>query len=353
MDKVANLLLYAGLTKSEYAALADDARAENAKNLNTYTLVAVLAFAALVVANALVGDLTSINQTYYLIMLGANLVLWVCAHYLLPGRPGLTLPLMYVFTGTLYAFSLAISAIHPELPAVTSIVLLFALPFLICDRPVRLAAMTALAVATLSAMSFACKDAFVAWDDLWNGVSFGAVAILVETLQQRTKYRMLYQGRRIKHLSETDLLTGVHNRNHYEGRLPAYAQDCRTSLACLYVDVNGLHELNDTKGHHAGDVMLQTVAKELVDAFGQAHTYRIGGDEFVCFATDVPEHTVHARVGHIAARLAGQNYYISAGIASQLKSELDMHALTAAAEKAMYQAKRDFYAQEGRDRRRR
>ena len=189
--------------------------------------------------------------------------------------------------------------------------------------------------------------------DLWNGASFGAIAIMVETLQQRNKYRILSQSRRIKHLSETDLLTGVKNRNHFESRQTFYSASCRTNLVCLYTDVNGLHELNNAKGHKAGDAMLQAVARELVDCFSPEHTYRIGGDEFVCFRADAPEYPIRGSVERIQARLAAQGYHISAGIASQVKSALDMNVLTSAAENAMYQNKRAFYAQEGRDRRRR
>lgn len=353
MNTVKKLLLYAGLEREEFDLLAEDALADNRKNLATYSLLAVLAFALLAVVNALVGQITSINQTHYLLMLAANLLIWLGSRFLVPRHPRLTLPLLYAFTAALYAFSLAITAIHPSLPAVTTIVLLFAVPMLMCDRPIRLIGMTAVAVTALVAVAFTYKPAPVAQDDLWNGVSFAVVAAVVETLQQRTKYRLLAQARKIRMLSETDLLTGVKNRNHYETRLAGYANACRENLVCVYVDVNGLHELNNTQGHKAGDVMLQTVAHELSACFGAEDTFRIGGDEFVCFRADAPEYAVRGQVDHIRAALAARNYNISAGISSQVKSELNPSALTTAAEEAMYQAKREYYAQAGRDRRRR
>ena len=159
-----------------------------------------------------------------------------------------------------------------------------------------------------------------------------------------------------KKLANTDMLTEVFNRNAYEDRLKNLEQqEFELQSTCVVMfDINNMKAINDCYGHECGDQALKACCRCILAAFGdEGSCYRIGGDEFVCFATDVPEHTVHASVGHIAARLAGQGYYISAGVASQLKSELDMRALTAAAEKEMYQAKRDFYAQEGRDRRRR
>ena len=353
MNTISKLVLCAGLDKEEFEALRPAAREENAKNLRTYALVAVLVFAVLVVVNALVGDFTSINQTHYLLMLVANLIIWFGTYYLVPKHPGLTLPLAYTFMASLYAFSLAITVIHPELPAVTTIVLLFAVPFVMCDRPLRLAVMTAAAVAALGIVSFAFKPNPVAQDDLWNGVSFGAIAMLVETLQQRNKYRILSQSRHIQYLSETDLLTKARNRNRFENCQGQYAADCNTNLVCLYTDVNGLHELNNTKGHHAGDVMLQTVAGKLIERFGQEHTYRIGGDEFLCFIKDTSEEAVRGIAAAISGELNALGYHISLGIASAEKSVLNMQAITSTAENEMYQDKRRYYQQEGVDRRRR
>ena len=353
MKEIIKLLLYGGQEREDFDLLAEDARAENARSLLTYTMMAVLVFAGLLVANARFYALADINQAHYLAMMLVNLCLYLCQRWLSPRHPWVTLPLCYVFMIALYVFSLALTALHPELPAVTSIVLLFAVPFMMIDRPIRLAALTMLAAAGLFWVSIRFKSGSIARMDLWNGASFAAVAAVVETLQQRSKYRMLSQARKIRLLSETDLLTGVKNRNHYENRLASYASDCATGLVCVYVDVNGLHELNNAKGHKAGDAMLQAVARELVDCFSPEHTYRIGGDEFVCFRADAPEYPIRGSVERIQARLAVQGYHISAGIASQVKSALDMNVLTSAAENAMYQNKRAFYAQEGRDRRRR
>jgi hypothetical protein len=79
-------------------------------------------------------------------------------------------------------------------------------------------------------VGIACKPVDIARDDLWNGVSFAAIAIVAETLQQRTKFRVLAQARKIRLLSETDLLTGVKNRNHFEVHQMDYAEECEASL---------------------------------------------------------------------------------------------------------------------------
>ena len=52
---------------------------------------------------------------------------------------------------------------------------------------------------------------------------------------------------------------------------------------CVYIDANGLHELNNERGHEAGDLMLRFVADSLMEQFPKGSLYRVGGDEFVVF----------------------------------------------------------------------
>lgn len=67
-------------------------------------------------------------------------------------------------------------------------------------------------------------------------------------------------------------------------KLETYSSMCNQELSCVYVDVNGLHELNNTRGYAAGDKMLQFVGKTLQKEFGERNSFRIGGDEFVVLA---------------------------------------------------------------------
>ena len=52
---------------------------------------------------------------------------------------------------------------------------------------------------------------------------------------------------------------------------------------CVYIDANGLHELNNERGHEAGDLMLRFVAESLMEQFPKGSLCRVGGDEFVVF----------------------------------------------------------------------
>ena len=92
-----------------------------------------------------------------------------------------------------------------------------------------------------------------------------------------------------------DVITGRKNRNCYKGRLSRFAKMCKKSMVCVYIDVNGLHNLNYSQGHEAGDNMLKAVARALMDAFDPENTYRIDGNEFVVAHLDAsPEETASA-----------------------------------------------------------
>ena len=153
-----------------------------------------------------------------------------------------------------------------------------------------------------------------------------------------------------KEQGEKDRLTGLYNRNRYEADLPRIKTRYRKSLACVYLDVNGLHELNNAKGHSAGDTMLKTVAMEIRKQFGADLTYRIGGDEFLVFVPDAPEAETDRKLRKLAETLEKEDYHISAGV--QWEEEISSIAsLIKAAEKKMYAAKKAYYDQEVHDRR--
>ncbi|MCI7568148.1 MAG: diguanylate cyclase [Desulfovibrio sp.] len=157
----------------------------------------------------------------------------------------------------------------------------------------------------------------------------------------------------IREMGTMDTLTGMKNRNSYEAALPRYDAMACEALHCIYIDVNGLHELNNEQGHEAGDAMLRYVAEAVRNAFGGEHSYRIGGDEFVAFFTG-GEDAVSGKVAELCRKVEARGYHISVGSACRKGNSPGIDQLIARAEAVMYQEKRAFYAtREGRGERRR
>ena len=158
------------------------------------------------------------------------------------------------------------------------------------------------------------------------------------------------------HLSEEldfsyshDTLTGLLNRSLFETDLRTLQSSEYDSMVCTYIDVVGLHEINNHLGHRSGDAMLCFIANAARKFFASSRIYRIGGDEFVILTPNQPPYSVWVAVDKMRAFLREKEYEISVGI----QSTNDLHRLDDAmnqAEAAMRQDKQAYYARNGQER---
>jgi diguanylate cyclase (GGDEF)-like protein len=90
---------------------------------------------------------------------------------------------------------------------------------------------------------------------------------------------------KVRHLSQTDDLTGMYNRRFLQARLEeelARATRYRTSLACVLLDIDHFKKVNDTHGHAAGDELLRQVAGVIRSHVRKSDlAVRYGGEEFL------------------------------------------------------------------------
>lgn len=86
----------------------------------------------------------------------------------------------------------------------------------------------------------------------------------------------------LEHLSYSDKLTGLQNRNCYLNSIENIKNNTPNTLGVVFGDVNGLKKANDKLGHEYGDILIKWCAKFLKRNLKQP-VFRIGGDEFVCF----------------------------------------------------------------------
>jgi diguanylate cyclase (GGDEF)-like protein/PAS domain S-box-containing protein len=98
---------------------------------------------------------------------------------------------------------------------------------------------------------------------------------------------------KIRNLAFYDTLTGLPNRRLLWERLrqaliASIRSGCKHAL--LFVDLDGFKSLNDTLGHHIGDLMLQETAKRIASCVREVDTVaRLGGDEFVVILEDLSQ----------------------------------------------------------------
>jgi len=158
----------------------------------------------------------------------------------------------------------------------------------------------------------------------------------------------------IEHLAYHDTLTGLPNRmlgrDRLQQALAAAARD-QGGLALLSLDLDHFKNVNDTHGHHAGDLLLQAVAERLRSSTRQADTVcRLAGDEFLVVMPGLCEsHQISEVCERIIERLRQPvplqgtlvNVGTSIGIAIHPRDGLDAETLMLNADTALYEAKKD------------
>lgn len=150
-----------------------------------------------------------------------------------------------------------------------------------------------------------------------------------------------------------DALTGIANRALFFDRLrQGLAEANRTSrrLAVLFLDMDGLKEINDEHGHRAGDAALQEFAHRVKDGLRQTDTVaRLGGDEFGVILLQINHRSDAAlAVGRMVERIEPPFLYeshkltLAASIGMSLFPEdgEQMDSLVEKADRAMYEEKR-------------
>ena len=351
MQQVKQALLYAGLDQEEFYELLPEAREENGRFLQVYTaLLAVIFSICLLMSYPAGGQLAQTRPIYFALVI-FYIVLNLCVANLLPRFPSLSPVFTLLFILSIYAYSYGISFLRPNSAATAAVAFLILMPCIFNYRPISMIVITVLSIVVYFLLALHYKSQSMAMLDLWNSLFFGVIAVGLCIYQMRVKFRLLLQRRRNRELSETDLLTGVNNRNCFEQRKDAYAKNCVNSLSCLFIDANGLHELNNREGHEAGDRMLRSTAAAIRECFHREDIFRVGGDEFIILCADVEPKEFSRRIHSIDDTVMEKGYSVSIGSARQTKENLNTAELLKEAEAKMYQAKRAYYENSTHERR--
>ncbi len=113
-------------------------------------------------------------------------------------------------------------------------------------------------------------------------VQLGATPSYLAIVRDITERRA--QEERVRHQALHDALTDLPNRVLFNDRLDlalASAERSGEPFAVVIIDLDRFKEVNDTLGHHAGDVVLRVVSERLQSAVRKCDTVaRLGGDEF-------------------------------------------------------------------------
>jgi diguanylate cyclase (GGDEF)-like protein/PAS domain S-box-containing protein len=156
----------------------------------------------------------------------------------------------------------------------------------------------------------------------------------------------------LEHLAHHDALTDLPNRLLFNSRLEHAIQRCvreNTRLAVLFLDLDRFKNVNDSFGHHFGDILLVDVSARILQQMRESDTVaRLGGDEFVVLLEDLQDHEAAAQVAQKITQSLAHPFMIneheifvtvSIGISVYPADGRSVSELVKNADAAMYRAK--------------
>ena len=186
----------------------------------------------------------------------------------------------------------------------------------------------------------------ILWSARWSEKHQVRIAVAHDiTERKQMEKRLLYAAGH-------DALTDLPNRTLLLDRLTSalqLAEREQSTLAVVFIDIDGFKEVNDQHGHAIGDQLLQNIAKRLQDSVRKSDTVgRLGGDEFLLVLnkthTDANVHLIANKLRKVIAKpylIAGLNLQVSSsiGIACYPDNGEQAIDLVQYADQAMYLAK--------------
>lgn len=155
---------------------------------------------------------------------------------------------------------------------------------------------------------------------------------------------------RLRNRAERDALTGLLNREETEARIKQHLQRKPARRCALFmIDADNFKQINDSKGHMLGDVVLAELAAGMKKLMRESDIVgRIGGDEFAIFMKDIStREAAEQKAGELAemfrhlfeAEKQRVRVTCSIGVALYPEDGMDYPALYKCADQALYQAK--------------
>jgi diguanylate cyclase (GGDEF)-like protein len=170
-----------------------------------------------------------------------------------------------------------------------------------------------------------------------------AVACLIAAAMSLVWLRERGRVRAAKRLAQIDPLTGIPNRLAFENRLSHEFKRARRydrPLGMLMLDLDGLKQVNDSKGHDAGDEMIRTAAELLDGDIRQSDlAARLAGDEFVVLCPESESEGLQQLATKLQGKLRFAGVDASIGWAELNESDVRPEDLVQRADESMYREK--------------
>lgn len=315
-------------------------------NLTMTTILST--FATALIACMLIVSFTSNgvqkNRVVYIIGLIMSVSVSLVSVSIAKKCPSLIVWLIYASYSIYYMYGILIGTVtDPEGKSVTFMVLLAFIPTLFIEKVSRIFTITFFYVALFIVLCYRNKEGSVLSIDVLDAIVFSILGLVSGFVVNNMKIRSYILELKLQEISRIDQLTQIRNRNAFEFEHDMIPDLCKQYLGVIYIDVNGLHEVNNQKGHDAGDKMLKHIASEVKCAFTEEFSYRIGGDEFIAFAPDKNEEEIQNILREMIEKIEEKDYHVAVGFEIERTKHLDLECLISNAEKKMLNNKNIYY----------
>jgi diguanylate cyclase (GGDEF)-like protein len=176
------------------------------------------------------------------------------------------------------------------------------------------------------------------------------IALVAAILLESGRKRSFLLQEELREQSSRDPLTGLRNRrflNESAELLVAGARRKKTPLCVLVIDIDHFKDVNDEKGHLAGDEVLRALGRELGASLRSSDLLvRFGGEEFLAILVDtgldggfLVAERIRARIAELEIPAVDRRVTVSCGLAALGEGE-SMEACMERADAKLYEAKR-------------
>lgn len=211
----------------------------------------------------------------------------------------------------LFLIASSTSLSRATVAAMLTVVVIVLYAWFLPTKYARLVGYTCLVLfATIIVVRYPSNDAYL------TAVALVGLSILLTEVFGRFKLNL-------EESSLTDHLCGVWNRRGFDVLLEKEiltVARTREPLAMIFLDLDGFKSINDSRGHHEGDIVLQQVAKALVQGVRSGDSVaRVGGDEFVLLLPRTSTKDARVLVDRLRGQVTASGW--SAGIAEYQTGE--------------------------------
>lgn len=353
-----DVLFNSGLSEADYNSIKPRIYKDNKQKLIIFSSIA-MAFFGVMILVSFVSNVMENNRYIYVIGTIISTTILGLIKFSKKSEKFVVLGI-YLFIILLFAVGLGMAVVTtPGERTVTLIALMLLGPIVFNDRPIRMISCIVITTVIFIIAAFQTKTGAVLESDIVNVVVYAILSMVSSTYMTLVKCERHFIEQQIEYFSQTDLLTGLYNRNVFLELAEKYSnQELPNDFTVIYFDVNELKRMNDNLGHEVGDELIKGAADCIKEVFGKiGYCCRTGGDEFIVLIEVSKEKLDELcqdfeRVMADWRGKAVERLHISYGCAPVYEfPKMDFSGLKRTADERLYKNKAMYYTTHGIDRR--